>query len=109
MSLGKRIRELRKQADLTLEQLAAKADASKSYIWDLENERLPKPSADKLTRIAEALGVTTDYLTGADKAPSHESALLMNSQDAAFFRKYRNLDDETKAKIRQILDIVGKT
>jgi transcriptional regulator with XRE-family HTH domain len=108
MTLGARVRELRKKAGLTLEQLAAQAEASKSYIWDLENERLPKPSADKLTKIAEVLRVTTEYLTGADKAPSHETA-LMDSQDAAFFRKYRNLDDETKAKLRQILDIVGKT
>ena len=108
MTVGERVRELRKQAGLTLEQLATQAEASKSYVWDLENNRLPKPSADKLTKIAEALGVTTDYLSGADKASSPEKA-LENAQDANFFRKYRNLDDETKAKIRQILDIIGKT
>lgn len=108
MSLGNKVRDLRKKAGLTLEQLAAQADASKSYIWDLENNRLPKPSADKLAKISSALGVTTEYLFGADKAMSDEEA-LQDAQDSAFFRKYRNLDDETKAKIRDILDIVGKT
>lgn len=108
MGLGEKVRDLRKKAGLTLEQLAAQADASKSYVWDLENNRLPKPSADKLAKIAKALGVTTEYLSGVDKTMSEDEALL-DAQDKAFFRKYRNLDEETKAKIRGILDIVGKT
>ena len=50
--LGDKIRALRKQKKLSLEQLAELTDSSKSYIWELENKDDPKPSADKIGKIA---------------------------------------------------------
>ena len=55
--LGDKIRALRKQKKLSLEQLAELTDSSKSYIWELENRDTRKPSGEKLTRIAQALEV----------------------------------------------------
>ncbi len=46
--LGDKIRALRKQKKLSLEQLAELTDSSKSYIWELENKDDPKPSAEKI-------------------------------------------------------------
>lgn len=40
----------------TLEKLADETDSSKSYIWELENKNPPRPSAEKLTKIASKLG-----------------------------------------------------
>ena len=40
--MGQRIRERRKEKGLTLDQLAAKAECSKGYIWELENKNPPK-------------------------------------------------------------------
>ena len=37
--LGKKIQRLRKEKGLTLEQLADLTDSSKSYIWELENQK----------------------------------------------------------------------
>ena len=60
MSLAKRIREERERAGFTLDQLAEKADVSKTYLWELEKDAKgeKKPSADVLLRIAEALAIT---------------------------------------------------
>lgn len=60
MSLAKRIHEERERAGFTLEQLADKADLSKTYLWELEKDTngIKKPSADVLLRIAEALSIT---------------------------------------------------
>jgi transcriptional regulator with XRE-family HTH domain len=60
MSLAKRIREERERAGFTLDQLADKADVSKTYLWELEKDMKgeKKPSADILLRIAEALSIT---------------------------------------------------
>ena len=55
--LGVKINELRRQKGLTLEQLAQSTDSSKSYMWEIENKEVARPSAEKLDRIAEALGV----------------------------------------------------
>lgn len=66
MSLAHRIQMARKQAGLTLEQLASQAEVSKTYIWELENDQKgeKKPSADVLLRIANALKTTIAELLG---------------------------------------------
>ena len=60
MSLADRIRTLRTQAGLSLEDLATKARLSKTYLWELEKDEagVKKPSADVLLRLATALSTT---------------------------------------------------
>jgi len=60
MPLAKRLREERERAGMTLDQLAEKAEVSKTYLWELEKDAKgqKKPSADVLLRIAEALSLT---------------------------------------------------
>lgn len=60
MSLADRIRKLREDKELSLDELAAKAKISKTYLWELERdtEGAKKPSADVLMRIATALSTT---------------------------------------------------
>ncbi|UVT17055.1 MAG: helix-turn-helix transcriptional regulator [Nitrospira sp.] len=101
--IGKKIRDLRKQQGYTLEKLAELTESSKSYIWELENKDPPRPSAEKVARIASVLGVTTDYLISATKAAPNEEVL-----DQAFFRDYKDLDDPTKEKLRELVKVWGK-
>jgi len=101
-TFGQRIRSLRKERGLTLDQLAEAAGCSKSYVWELENKNPPRPSAEKLGSIATALGSTTDYLLALDTESSASAA------DKAFFRKYQSMDDATKDTIRQMLDVIAK-
>jgi transcriptional regulator with XRE-family HTH domain len=100
--LGDKIRTLRKAKGYTLDKLAELADSSKSYIWELENKNPPRPSADKIAKIAAVLGVTADYLID----PS-DTVRVEDATDAAFFRKYRNMDAPTKDKIRKMVDLMG--
>jgi transcriptional regulator with XRE-family HTH domain len=60
MSLAERIRKLREDKDLSLEELANLAKISKTYLWELEQDKggTKKPSADVLLRIATALSTT---------------------------------------------------
>ncbi len=46
--------------------LAEQTGSSKSYVWELENKNPPRPSAEKIDRIAKALGVTADYLMDSE-------------------------------------------
>ncbi len=101
MKFGARIKELRTSQGTTLEQLAQKTGTAKSYIWELENKDPPRPSAEKLSAIAEALGVTVDYLFGRDQQS------LGDAVDHAFFREYAGLPEETKEQLRQMAKILG--
>jgi transcriptional regulator with XRE-family HTH domain len=102
-ALGDKIRDLRKKKGYTLEKLAELTESSKSYIWELENKNPPRPSADKVARIASVLGVTSDYLMDAS-----ETADLPEAADQAFFRRYRKMDPMTKDKIRRMVDLWGE-
>lgn len=99
-ALGEKIYKLRKEKRLTLEQLAELTDSSKSYIWELENKAPPRPSADKLSKIAAQLGVTMDYLIDQEQKITEADAT-----DEMFFRKYRQMDAKVKKKIRKTVEL----
>ena len=98
-SLGEKIRNQRQLKKLSLEQLAVLTDSSKSYIWELENKDDPKPSAEKINKIAAELEVTTEFLLTESSATPDEEVL-----DEAFFRKFKAMSEPDKKKIRKILD-----
>jgi transcriptional regulator with XRE-family HTH domain len=100
--LGDKIRELRKAKELTLEQLAEQTDSSKGYIWELENRDTRKPSAEKLMKIAEVLGVTTEFLLDDNKDSPDDSVLKK-----AFFRKFEKLTENDQKKFMKIIDDWG--
>jgi transcriptional regulator with XRE-family HTH domain len=100
--LGDKIRTLRKAKGYTLDKLAELAESSKSYIWELENKNPPRPSADKIAKIAAVLGVTADYLIDPT-----ETVKVEDATDNAFFRKYQKMDSATKDKIRRMVDLLG--
>ena len=77
-------------------------ELSKGYIWELENKDPPRPSAEKVVKIASALGVTADFLLDASNTTKVEDAT-----DQAFFRRYREMDGATKEKIRRMVDLWG--
>ena len=99
-ALGAKIKELREEKGYTLEKLAILTDSSKSYIWELENKAPPRPSAEKISKIADQLGVTTEYLLDNQATISVEDAA-----DARFYRKYQKMDEKTKAKIRSFVEL----
>lgn len=99
--LGEKIRKLRQEKRLSLDQLAAQAETSKSYLWELENRDTANPTLDKVNKIAEVLGVTSEFLfDNKETSPSEEVA------DRAFFRKYQKLPTETKQKLNEILKVI---
>ena len=102
-SLGEKIKRLRKEKGFTLEELGNLTDSSKSYIWELENREPPRPSAEKISKIAEKLGTTIEYLLDEEEAVDQEEAA-----DANFYRKYRKMNSQTKEKIRQMVKLWGE-
>lgn len=101
-SLGEKIRRHRQEKGYSLDKLAEITGSSKSYLWELENRDTRKPSAEKLTRIAQALSVTTDYLLDESAGPDEQVV------KEAFFRKFSKLDVEDQKKIEQLIDVWGK-
>ena len=65
---GDRLRKVREIRGVTQEQLAEMADIARTMIGRYETtDQLP--ALDTLVRLADALGVSTDYLLGRTDAP----------------------------------------
>ncbi|HHW1804904.1 TPA: helix-turn-helix domain-containing protein [Pseudomonas aeruginosa] len=96
--LGKKINARRRELGISLERLAELTESSKSYLWELENRDKPNPSLDKVTRIASALNLTPEALLDTNTLDSQSET------DKVFFRKYQDLADKDKEKLRQLVD-----
>jgi len=100
-ALGEKIRAARKKRGLTLDQLAEKTESSKSYIWELENRPVVRPSADKIGRIADQLGLTVEYLLDDKQAEMKRSDI-----DEVFFRRIGRLDAAKRAQLEKFLKAI---
>ncbi len=101
--LGEKLYELRKERKFTLDKLAELSGLSKSYIWELENRESQRPSAEKLTALADVLGVGATYFIEEDVREPEERHL-----DEAFFRNYQKLEGDSKEQLRKILETFKK-
>lgn len=63
MTVGEKIKALRKQNKFTLSDLSKKVDLSISFLSDIENSR-SNPSLVRLQSIAAALDTSVSYLMG---------------------------------------------
>jgi transcriptional regulator with XRE-family HTH domain len=99
--LGQKLRELRKARGLTLDELAQETGSSKSYIWELENKPVTRPSAEKIAKIATVLGVTPEFLLDVSRTQP-----APGEGDRAFFRRYEAADPAVKEQLKKILDVL---
>lgn len=68
MDIGHKIKQLRMQKDLTLEELASRCELSKGFLSQLEND-LSSPSISTLNDILEALGSSLSEFFSETKVP----------------------------------------
>lgn len=106
MRFGERIRELRKEKNLSLRALAEAVGVSFTYISKIENEKLDfgdYPGEDVIRKLAKALDADADDLMIlAQKVPEQIKKRVMERPDA--FRKFANLDDDKLDDLLEKLD-----
>src|SRR5437667_263570 len=70
MNVGKKIQTLRLEKGLTLPQLAEKANVSKGFLFQIEDDGKTNPSLETLNKLAKALEITLADLLGKDQVRS---------------------------------------
>ncbi len=94
MSLARKLKEARDAAGLTLEELAQRAEVSKTYLWELEKDEAggKKPSADVLLRVANALSVTLADLLGLPSVRTKEKKTVISPSLLEFNERMAKLN-----------------
>ncbi|SNY19169.1 Helix-turn-helix domain-containing protein [Orenia metallireducens] len=112
MKYGERLRELRKDKGLTMDELAEQTGLSQSYISEIERN-IKEPKFDKLNLLANYFDVSVDYILGRTNIKSKNTdkitqALEDNPELADFweqlkkresmqllFKQTRNMSDKS--------------
>ncbi|NLI95805.1 MAG: helix-turn-helix domain-containing protein [Synergistaceae bacterium] len=106
MSLGLRLKTLRKSSGLTQQNLAEKVSVSRIYIQALEsNRRLP--SMKLLQKLAHALGVEVADIVetfGGDRQNRFQIEELWNSAGVELWYKRKRLSPEEVLLVRRLVD-----
>ncbi|WP_100444127.1 helix-turn-helix domain-containing protein [Glycomyces xiaoerkulensis] len=89
ISLGKQIRHLRKQLELSLDDLGEAVGTAPSQLSLIENGKR-EPKLSMLRSLARALGVSSDELLGAEP-PNRRVALEIELERAQRSKHYRDL------------------
>jgi HTH-type transcriptional regulator, competence development regulator len=106
MTFGERIRQLRKEKNLSQRDLAMKVKVNFTYISKIENEKLDfgdYPSEELIRKLAKSLGTDADeLLILAQKVPEAIRKRIIERPDV--FRKLAKMDDESLDKLLENLD-----
>ncbi len=94
-----RLKELRLERELTLQQLADKVGTNRSYLSNIENGHR-KPSDPMLRDLAQALGVTELELIAGETAEESRAIEIM--------RIFMTLPDGDKDALRQIASSMSR-
>ena len=100
--LGKRLRQYREAKGLTLQQVADAVGCTKAYIWELEMKDGQRPSAERIQKIAQVLGVTMEDVMGVPMQQAPDAS----PEDVAFFREYAGMTEEEKKHYQDVLKIM---
>lgn len=95
---GEKLRAARTRRGVTLDQLAEAVGSSKAYVWQLENKKNAKPSAELLLRIADFFAEDPHFFLD-DNVDERDEAHL----DEALFRKIKRLSERDKKLIEQMI------
>ena len=94
---GEKLRGIRTGRKKTLEELANAIGSSKAYVWQLENKKNAKPSAELLLKIADYFSASPEFFLDDTKNDPSESQV-----EDAFFRKFKKLSESDKQTIERI-------
>lgn len=97
---GGKLRKLRTSKKKTLEELATIIGSSKAYVWQLENKKNAKPSAELLLKISNFFSESPEFFL--DDGQDDPSDRQVNQVEDAFFRKFKKLSESDKRTIERI-------
>lgn len=103
MSIGENIKKSRKNQGLTQKSLAEKANISRSYLADVENNRY-NPSLDVLNQIAKALGISAQQFF-KDDIDKKDDIDELEEDLQILFNKIKKISPSSRTKLLKMIEI----
>lgn len=103
-----RLREWRRRRSFTQEELARRAEIPTISVSHFETGHR-FPNAESLRRLADALGVSADYLLGRVKSPIGKVIVASDPEGVLLLRRFQRMSKEAREQVKQLFDIVDAT
>lgn len=99
MEMSAKIKMLRNDLGMTLEEVGNIVGVGKSTVRKWENGLISNMRRDKIAKLAEALHTTPAYLMGWEEKKISDPTLLLNDQDVKLIKNFKKLNDTGKNKV----------
>lgn len=117
MTIGERIRELRKEKGISVDKLAEIIGKDRATIYRYESNDIEKMPTSVLEPLATALGTTPAHLMGWDDTPpTTEDTIVkllkaqyhLNEDDIRFIKDYNNMSSAEREALRTAIEAIKK-
>ncbi|WP_281885357.1 helix-turn-helix domain-containing protein [Paenibacillus sp. YYML68] len=105
MKVGDRIKVLRLQRGYTQHSMAEKLHIGRAHYSHIENNRI-NPSIDNLSRIADILNTTTDYLLDRTGDTSQSSVDIDHPAIQLLSRAACRMTEEQVLQLRRVAEVL---
>ena len=104
MSLGEKVKDLREKKGMNQKQLAQASNITQATISRIESGWVKELKSEALKRLAEALGVTVDFLVDKTERLTPNDIIRSDSTVQDILSGYMKLSPERRA---QVIDFVS--
>lgn len=106
------LKETRRKKKMTLTYLSKKTGIDQGYLSRLERGEKSNPSSEVLAKLADVLGVTTDYLLGrTDETQDENKNSKLDDLDESVYglaRNIQDLDPESQDVLSKLIESMRK-
>ena len=106
--MAQRIKALRKEKKLTLEQVADVVGVGKSTVRKWETGMIANMKRDKIASLAKALGTTPEYLMGWDEKKDSPSEPTLTEGEALMLELFRQIPKDRQPEALDLLRVALK-
>jgi len=103
MSLQERVKECREKKGMNQKQLAEASGITQATISRIESGDVEQVKSEALRKLAEALGVTVDYLVGKTDKLSPNDVLRSDPTAKYIFRGYEKLSATEREQLKNFV------
>ena len=108
MSIGQRIKNRRKELNLSVDELANKLGKNRATIYRYEGNEIENLHINVLEPLSKVLKTTPAYLMGWENSPNSkiiQTDTAISLSEKNILRKYRQLDEKGQHTVDIILDM----
>ncbi len=101
--MAQRIKQLRKERGLTLENVAAVVGVGKSTVRKWETGMIANMKRDKIASLATALGTTPEYLMGWDEKKDSPGELQLTEGEKILLDLFNRVPEDQQQLVLQMI------